>query len=111
VRFAFTEGGASDQRNLPFQAGQAVGFGLPADVALRSLTLTTAEILGIADRQGSLEIGKDATLFVSRGDVMDALTQDVTHVFIEGRAVDLDDKQRELDRKYRAKLAREASSR
>ncbi|MBZ0113066.1 MAG: amidohydrolase family protein [Thermoanaerobaculia bacterium] len=106
VRFAFTDSGASGQRNLPFQAGQSVGFGLPADVALRSLTLTTAEILGIADRQGSLEVGKDATLFVSRGDVMDALTQDVTHVFIEGRTVDLDDKQRELDRKYRTKLER-----
>ena len=108
VRFAITEAGSWNGRNLPFQAGQAIAFGLPEEAALRSMTLTPAEILGIADRQGSLEAGKDATLFVSKGDVTDSLTQDVTHVWIEGRAIDLDDKQKELYRKYGEKVRRTA---
>jgi imidazolonepropionase-like amidohydrolase len=95
--------GAWDIRNLPLEAGHAVGFGLPADVALRAMTLTTAEILGIADELGSLEVGKQATLFVSDGDVMDALTQHVTLMFIEGRRVDLGNRHRTLYQKYRQK--------
>ena len=90
-------------RNLPFQAGQAVAHGLPADTALRALTLSTAEILGIDEIQGSLEIGKHATLFVSAGDVMDPSGQRVTEMFIRGRKVDLDNRHRELYRKYRQK--------
>ncbi len=108
VRFAIwgSPRGATAHRNLPFQAGHAVGFGLDPEVALRAITLTPAEILGIEDRQGSLEVGKRATLFVSGGDVMDYSTQDVTQVFIDGRAVDLDDRHREFERKYRTKLQR-----
>jgi imidazolonepropionase-like amidohydrolase len=106
VRLVIAEAGSWSGRNLPFQAGQAIAFGLPEEAALRAMTLTPAEILGIADRQGSLEVGKDATLFVSKGDVTDALTQDVTHVWIEGRRIDLDDKQRELYRKYEEKVER-----
>ncbi|HEX4954392.1 MAG TPA: amidohydrolase family protein [Thermoanaerobaculia bacterium] len=106
VSFAlsYTGGSAWDVRNLPFQAGIAAGFGLPKEVALRSITLSAAEILGIADRQGSLEVGKSATLFVSDGDVLDPLTQRVTRVFIEGRAVDLDNRHEQLYRKYRVKI-------
>jgi imidazolonepropionase-like amidohydrolase len=105
VRFALGHitRGAWDLRNLPLQAGQAVAFGLPADVALRAITLSTAEILGISRRQGSLDIGKKATLFVSEGDVMDTLTQRVTLMFIEGRRVDLDNRHKMLYRKYRIK--------
>ncbi len=104
VTFCFSSGGtATGARNLPFQAGQAVAFGLPAEVALRSLTLTTAEILGVADDLGSLDPGKKATLIVSEGDVMDPLTQQVTLEFIAGRPVKLESKQTELYEKYRSR--------
>ena len=93
-------------RNLPFLAGQAVAFGLDYEEALRSLTLSTAEILGVADQLGSLEIGKKATLVVSKGDILDQLTNQVTHMYIEGREVDLDTKQKELYRKYDKKIER-----
>lgn len=94
-------------RNLAIEgAGRAVAFGLPYEMALRAVTLTPAEILGIDDRQGSLEVGKDATLIVSSGDVLDTLGHDVTHMWIEGRAVDLDNKQKELFQKYRTKIER-----
>ena len=101
VTFSFSYGSATGVRNLPFQAGQAVAFGLPPDVALRSLTLTTAEILGIDDRLGSIEIGKNATLVVSEGDIMDPLTHRVVMEFIDGREVNLENKQMELYEKYR----------
>ena len=103
VKLCLAVGGASGVRNLPFDAGHAVGFGLPADAALRAITLTPAEVLGVADRVGSLEVGKRATIVVSDGDIMNMLTQNVTHLFIDGRAVDLDNKHKELYRKYRAK--------
>ncbi len=106
VSFALSYSGGNswDVRNLPFQAGIAAGFGLPKDAALRAITLSAAEILGIADREGSLEVGKSATLFVSDGDVLDPLSQNVTHVFIEGRAVDLDNRHEQLYRKYRVRI-------
>jgi len=96
-------------RNLALEgAGAAIAWGLPADAALRAITLSNAEILGIADREGSLEVGKDATLFVSRGDVTDTLGHDVTHMWIQGRPVDLDNRHRELYRKYGEKIRRMA---
>ena len=99
-------------RNLAIEgAGHAVAYGLPADVALRSITLSTAEILGIEESQGSLEVGKEATLFVSTGDVMDTLTQNVTHMYIRGRPVDLDNRHKMLARKYAEKIRRAAESR
>jgi imidazolonepropionase-like amidohydrolase len=106
VRFAITHanGGATEQRNLPFQAATAVAFGLSKEAALRALTLSPAEILGVADRLGSLEVGKEATLFLSKGDVLDALSQQVTVVLIRGREVDLDNRHRQLYRKYQEKL-------
>lgn len=104
VRFCLSESGSWNVRNLAFQAGQAAAFGLPADVALRSITLSAAEILGIDDRQGSLEPGKDATLFVSDGDVLDYLGQRIERMFIAGREVDLDNRHKVLYRKYRRRL-------
>jgi imidazolonepropionase-like amidohydrolase len=87
VDFCFASFGATGIRNLPFDAGQAVAFGLPKDVALRAMTLSAAEILGVADRIGSLEVGKAATMIVSDGDIMDLLTHKVTRMFIDGRVV------------------------
>jgi imidazolonepropionase-like amidohydrolase len=83
VRFAIVSDDASFSRNLPYQAAMARAFGLPADAALRAITLSPAEIFGVADRMGSIEVGKDANLFVATGDVMDHRTS-VTHVFIDG---------------------------
>ncbi|MEM9820906.1 MAG: amidohydrolase family protein [Bacteroidota bacterium] len=106
VLFAFGGGGSWQQRNLPFQAGQAVGFGLDYEKAIAALTLNTAKILGIDKTVGSLEVGKDATLIVSEGDVLDMQTCKVEHAFIRGKAIDLDNKQKALYRKYKQKYSR-----
>ena len=90
-------------RNLPFQAGSAVAYGLTKEQAIRSITLSVAEILGIDDDFGSLEVGKKATIIISAGDIMDHLTHNVTHMWIEGRSVDLDNRHKELFRKYEQK--------
>lgn len=103
VRFCLSYSSHSGTRNLPFEAGRAVAFGLPAEEALRAITLSTAEILGVADELGSLEVGKSATLIVSEGDILDHLTHRVTNMFIDGRAVDLNNKHRELFDKYQQK--------
>lgn len=90
-------------RNLPFQAGQAAAFGLTKEQALSAVTLNTAKILGIDKTVGSLEVGKHATLIISNGDVLDQLTNQVTDAFIQGKAIDLDNKQKALYRKFKGK--------
>ncbi len=98
---AGSDGGSSwSVRNLPFQAGQAVAFGLSPEDALRAVTLSTAEILGVDVDLGSLQPGKKATLVVADGDILNPLTHHVVMEFIEGRRINLDSKQRELYRKY-----------
>jgi len=88
-------------RNLPFHAAMAAAFGLPKDVALRSVTLTPAEILGVADRVGSIDAGKDATFFVSDGDPLEARTH-IERVWIAGQEIDLTkNHQWELYQKYK----------
>jgi len=91
-----------NERNLPFQAGMAVAYGLPEDEALKAITLYPARILGIADRAGSLEVGKDATLIVTDGDPLENSTH-VERAFIQGRQIDLSDKQKTLYAKYKQK--------
>lgn len=107
VKYCFSNitGGTSswDTRSLPFQAGQAVAFGLSAESALRGVTLSTAEILGVADDLGSLDVGKRATIIVSEGDVLDQLTNRVVYEFIQGRPVDLNSRHKELFEKYKSK--------
>ncbi len=71
-------------RNLPYYAAKAASYGLPWEVALRSITLSTAEILGVEELVGSLESGKDATFFIADGDILDIRTQ-VELAFIQGR--------------------------
>ena len=110
VKFCIGRSTSWGTRNLPFQAGQAVAFGLDYETALRSVTLSTAEILGVAEQIGSLEIGKKATLIVSKGDILDQPTNHVTLMYIEGREVHLDSKQKELYRKYDKKIERRAKS-
>ncbi len=106
VKFCFSSSYSnSGSRNLPFQAAQAVGFGLTSDQALRGLTLSTAEILGVDKDLGSLEVGKKATIVVSNGDILDPPTNKVVYEFIEGRKVDLNDRGKQLYEKYRQKTA------
>lgn len=90
----------SFERNLPYHAATAAAFGLGADRALRAITLDAAKILGVGDRLGSLEVGKDATLLVTDGDPLE-LTTKIDLAFVAGRQVDLRSKQTELAKKYR----------
>lgn len=87
-------------RNLPFYAGTAVAYGLDKEKALQTITLNAAKILGIDDKYGSIEKGKDATLFVSTGDALDVRTNNVVFAAVHGEVVDLDNRQKQLYRKY-----------
>jgi imidazolonepropionase-like amidohydrolase len=100
VRFAIVSDDASQVRNLPYEAAMARAFGLPAEAALRAITLSPAEILGVADRMGSLEPGKDANLFVATGDIMDHRSE-VTHVFIDGAPQSLETRHTRLYREFK----------
>lgn len=103
IPFAISGNGSWQQRNLPFQAGQAVGYGLPYEEAVRALSLTPATLLGIADRCGSIEVGKDATLFLCDGDALDMRTNQISQAFIQGRMLNLSDRQKELYAKFKEK--------
>lgn len=92
-------------QNLPYEAGTAAAYGLPRPDALRAVTLSAAEILGVADRLGSLDPGKDATLIVTDGDPLETPTH-VEMAFIQGRRVDLASKQMRLWEKYKEKYRR-----
>ena len=91
------------QRNLPFQAGHAVGYGLDYEKAVQSISLNPAKIMGIDKAYGSLEVGKSATLFISKGDVLDMRTSAVEQAFIDGRDIDLNNKHKVLYEKYKGK--------
>lgn len=108
VKFCIAMGtdGASEpanERNLPYEAAIAAGFGLPRDEALRSVTLSAAELLGVAGELGSLEVGKRATLFVADGDALE-LTTNVLAAYIDGAQIDLRSRQTDLYQKYRQRL-------
>ena len=90
-------------RNLPFLAGTVAGHGMDKEDALKLITANNAKILGIDKMVGTLEVGKHATLIVSAGDVLDMRSAKVEQAFIQGRKVDLDDKQKRLYRKYSEK--------
>ncbi len=92
-------------RNLPYQAGYAVAFGLDKQEALKAITLYPAQILGVDKQIGSLEAGKDASLFVATGDTLQT-SSNVTHAWIQGRKVDLNDKHKRLYNKYSEKYRR-----
>lgn len=99
VRFCI---GGGEERNLPYHASLAAAYGLPREEALKSVTRYAAEILGVGDRAGTLEPGKDATLIVTDGDPLEVITN-VERMYIQGRAVDLSDKHKMLYEKYREK--------
>ena len=95
-------GSAYKVRNLPNHAAMAAAYGLPKDIALRSVTLSAAEIIGIDKQVGSLEPGKDATLFISNGDPLDIRTN-ILQAYIQGRTIDMNDKHKILYHKYQEK--------
>lgn len=106
VAFCISGGGeAANVRNLPYQCATAVTYGLAKDEGLKAMTLYPAQILGVSDRVGSLEIGKDATIIVTTGDPLEIPTQ-VTMEFIQGKKIDLSDKQKILYEKYKERYRR-----
>jgi imidazolonepropionase-like amidohydrolase len=109
IPFCITGGsrhGARDVRNLPYHAATAAAYGLPADEALKAVTLYPARLLGVADRVGSLEPGKDATLIVTDGDALETPTR-VELAFVQGRQIDLSSKHTRLWDKYRQRYERQ----
>ncbi|MEX0740895.1 MAG: amidohydrolase family protein [Pseudohongiella sp.] len=88
------------QRNLPFFAGTAAGYGLDRETALSMVTKHNAEILGVDDQVGTLEVGKNATFFVSLGDALDMRSSQVQEAFVQGRLIDLYGTQQELYERY-----------
>ena len=103
LQFCFSYSGLTSARNLPFTAGTSVAHGLPYEEAIKAITSNTANILGIGDRVGTLETGKDATLFVSTGDALDMRTNNMEHIFIQGRTIQLEGRQQFLYKKYSKK--------
>ena len=96
VRFCISTGNSgANVRDLPYQAGMAASFGLSRDEALKSVTLYPAQILGVADRMGSIEPGKLANLVITDGDLLEARTH-VRYLFIEGRRIPLTSRHTEL---------------
>ena len=103
VRWCMASGDETPhERSLPYQAGLAIAYGLSEDAAIRSITLSAAELLGVDDRIGSLEVGKAATLIVVDGHPLDVISE-VELAFIDGREIDLENKQTTLNEKYREK--------
>ncbi len=93
----------SRYRNLSYNAGTAATYGLTKEQALQAITLNAAKILGIDDRTGSLEAGKDANIVVSDGDILDMKSSNVVYAFIQGRQVSLENKQKQLFERYKYK--------
>jgi imidazolonepropionase-like amidohydrolase len=87
-------------RNLPFYAGTYAAFGIDKEEALKMITSNNAKILGIDDIVGTLEVGKDATLFISEGDALDMRGNILTDAFIQGRKISLETHQTKLWKRY-----------
>lgn len=95
VKVAIRTADAENARNLPYHAGFAITYGMDKDDALRAVTLTPAEIFGVADKLGSLEVGKNASLFVTDGDPFETKTQ-VKYLFIDGWMIPLESRHTQL---------------
>lgn len=99
VKIAFASYDSHNARNLPYEAGYAVAFGLPYEEALKALTINPAEIWGVADQLGSLDVGKTANVVVANGDPLDVKT-DVKHLFIAGQEIPMVSRQTQLRDAY-----------
>lgn len=103
VGFAITIPGDWGSRSLPFAVGQAMNYGLTPAQALAAVTIEPAKLLGLSQSMGSIEVGKNANIVVSEGDLFDYTGHQVSHMFIDGRAVDLDNRHKRLYNKYQQK--------
>jgi imidazolonepropionase-like amidohydrolase len=105
VKIAFSSAGGSGgnpggfERNLPYAAGYAVAYGLPYDEALKAITLNPAEIWGVSDKLGSLDVGKTANVVIANGDPLDVRT-DVKQIYIQGHAIPMESRQTKLRDEY-----------
>ena len=91
-------------RNLPFYAGSFAAYGVPYEKAVALLTSNPAKILGLENEIGTLEAGKRATFFLSKGDALDMRTNILSHAYIDGRAISLESHQTELYQRYSEKV-------
>ncbi|HRN51927.1 MAG TPA: amidohydrolase family protein [Gemmatimonadaceae bacterium] len=104
VKFAIAGGADGLYSNrLPWEAGVAVAFGLPEDEALKAVTINAAEMLGVSDAVGSLEVGKQATLLITTGTPLD-MTSNIEQAYIQGREIDMNDIQKHFFQKYLTKI-------
>jgi imidazolonepropionase-like amidohydrolase len=104
VLFAISDDDSQTRgRNLPFNAGTAAAYGLGKEEALAAITLNAARIMGVADKTGSIEVGKDANIVVSNGDLLDMRSSNVTAAYIQGRKIDLTDKHKLLNDRFEQK--------
>lgn len=103
VKFCIRSAGSTNTRNLPYEAAMAVSYGLPAEEALKAVTLYPAQILGLGDKLGSVEVGKIANLVITDGDMLEPSTQ-VRGLFIAGNPVEPTSKQTKLYERYRERL-------
>lgn len=104
VKFAISGGSGSLYTDrLPYEAGVAVAFGLPEEEAIKAVTINAAELMGLSDRLGSLEVGKQATLLITTGTPID-MTSDILQAYIQGRELDMNDIQKHFFEKYMTKV-------
>lgn len=104
VKFAISGGsGGLYSNRLPWEAGVAVAFGLPEDEALKAVTINAAEFMGVADKVGSLEVGKEGTLLITTGTPLD-MTSDILQSYIQGREINMMDIHKWFFQKYMEKI-------
>jgi imidazolonepropionase-like amidohydrolase len=96
-------GNSSNLRNLPYHAATAAAYGLPADEALKAITIYPACVLGVADQVGSLEPSKAATIIIADGDPLETPTQ-ITSAYVDGQSVDLNDRHKTLYQRFKKRL-------
>jgi imidazolonepropionase-like amidohydrolase len=99
IKFSIGSFSTSKSRNIGYEAAAAVAFGLPHDEAYKAVSLNAAEIFGVSKRLGSIDEGKVADLIITDGDPMEARTQ-LKQLFINGKPVDLETRQKKLYEKY-----------
>jgi imidazolonepropionase-like amidohydrolase len=103
VTYCLSINGYWQVRNLPFIAGTTVAYGVSKEDAIKSITSAPAKILGIDNRTGTIEVGKDANIIISTGDILDMKTSNIENAFIQGRQINLDNSQKQLYEIYRKK--------
>ena len=103
IKVVLTREGSWEARNLPFVAGTAAAYGMDKEQALRCITLNAAEVLGVSDKIGSLEKGKDASIVICEGDILDMRTNVMVYAFLCGELIDLKNEQVKLSEKYMKK--------